>query len=501
MRKGPISACLVALALLVAAKNALAEQPSSEGSLDIGSRLELFVDDWLIDSMKALELKLHSPRPAGKVLILDRPWEGVTSAYISVFKDGDLYRMYYRGSSSKGYTVGSLLEPGERVIPEHPHVTCYAESRDGRNWTRPSLGLFEFQGSRENNIVWAAASSQCFMAFRDANPSAPRAQRYKALAISTESSPKRVIGLASPDGLRWQPVRKEAIIIQEETDSGADHAFWDTEQKRYVAYLRAFHPPPLKTIRLVARSTSADFLNWSELEFLDTGDAPVEHFYTSGAVPYFRAPHLYLAFPRRFLPWRTLDLYKDNRGSGVSDVVFLSSRDGLHWKRTFMEAFIRPGRNIRSWIHRANTPASGVVPTGEDEISLYLQRHYTFPSIHVERMVLRTDGFVSVHAGYAGGEFVTKPLIFQGENLHLNFATSAAGSIRVEIQDATGNPLPGFALEESPLIWGDEIEHTVRWERSHAKGTSDKPLARIARKLVRLRFVMKEADLYSLRFR
>lgn len=348
---GPISACLVALALTVAAKNALAEHPRSEGSLDIGSRLELFVDDSLIDSMKALELKLHSPRPAGKVLILDRPWEGVTSAYISVFKDGDLYRMYYRGSSSKGYTVGSLLEPGERVIPGHPDVTCYAESRDGRNWTRPSLGLFEFQGSRENNIVWAAASSQCFMAFRDANPSAPREQRYKALAI----------------------------IIQEETDSGGDHAFWDTEQERYISYLRAFRPPPLKTIRLVARSTSSDFLDWSELEFLDTGDAPVEHFYTSGAVPYFRAPHLYLAFPRRFLPWRTLELYKDNRGSGVSDVVFLSSRDGLHWKRTFMEAFIRPGRNIRSWIHRANTPASGVVPTGEDEISLYLQRSLHLP--------------------------------------------------------------------------------------------------------------------------
>ena len=489
------------LSLLLSLAVISAQPGKPEEPRDIGSRLELLVDDWLIDSMNDLELKLHSPRPAGKVLILDRPWEGVTSAYISVFKDGDLYRMYYRGSSSKGYTVRSLLEPRERVIPEHPDVTCYAESRDGRHWTKPSLGLFEFQGSRENNIVWAAASSQCFMAFRDANPAAPREQRYKALAISTESSPKRVIGLASPDGLRWRPVRKEAIIIQEETDSGADHAFWDTEQERYVAYLRAFRPPPLKTIRLVARSTSSDFLNWSELEFLNTRDAPVEHFYTSGAIPYFLAPHLYLAFPRRFLPWRTLELYKDNRGSGVSDVVFLSSRDGLHWKRTFMEAFIRPGRNIRSWIHRANTPASGVVPTGEDEISLYLQRHYTFPSIHVERMALRTDGFVSVHAGYFGGEMVTKPLIFKGENLVLNFASSAAGSIRIEIQDANRNPLPGFALEESPLIWGDEIEHTVRWERSHAKVTSDKPLARIAGKPVRLRFVMKDADLYSLRFR
>ena len=89
----------------------------------------------------------------------------------------------------------------------------------------------------------------------------------------------------------------------------------------------------------------------------------------------------------------------------------------------------------------------------------------------------------------------------RGGNLVLNFATSAAGSVRLEIQDAHGNPLPGFALEESPLIWGDEIEHTVRWERTHAKATSDKPLTRIAGKPVRLRFVMKDADLYSLRFR
>ncbi len=107
---------------------------------------------------------------------------------------------------------------------------------------------------------------------------------------------------------------------------------------------------------------------------------------------------------------------------------------------------------------------------------------------------------MSVHAGYSGGELVTRPLTFQGDTLVLNFATSAAGSIRIEIQDTEGDPLPGFAMEESPLLWGDEIEHKVRWERSHAKATSDKPLHRIAGKPVRLRLLMKDADLYSLRF-
>ncbi len=79
-----------------------------------------------------------------------------------------------------------------------------------------------------------------------------------------------------------------------------------------------------------------------------------------------------------------------------------------------------------------------------------------FPSIHMERMVLRTDGFVSLNAGYRGGEVVTRPLTFKGSTLTLNFATSAAGNIRVEIQDEAGRALPGFALEESPLVWGDE---------------------------------------------
>ena len=93
-----------------------------------------------------------------------------------------------------------------------------------------------------------------------------------------------------------------------------------------------------------------------------------------------------------------------------------------------------------------------------------------------------------------------KPLTSKGSNLVLNFATSAAGSIHIEIHDEAGRPLPGFALEESPLVWGDDIEHTVRWERSHARATSKEPLKRIAGKPVRLRLMMKDADLFSLRF-
>ena len=132
----------------------------------------------------------------------------------------------------------------------------------------------------------------------------------------------------------------------------------------------------------------------------------------------------------------------------------MSSRDGVHWDRRFLESFIRPGRDPRNWPQRTNTPARGIVPTAEDEISVYVERHRSAPTNHLQRLVLRTDGFVSVHTGYSHGEMVTRPLLFDGENLVLNFSTSAAGGIRVEIQDVRGHPFPGFSLEESPLIWG-----------------------------------------------
>ena len=482
--------------LLLCLVGPLTKASKSEEFLNIGSRLELFVDGYLIDSIEGIELKLHSPQPADTVLRFDKPWEGVTSGSTSVvFQDGDIYRMYYRGSSHKGYALESLLEPGEVVISEHPHTTCYAESRDGIHWSRPSLGLFEFEGSTTNNIVWMGKGSPAFLPFRDPNPEAPAQERYKAVGPARWKKSNGLFAFTSPDGIQWKQMQEEPILTDGAFDS-PNLAFWDIVNERYVAIYRDF----VNGVRTIKTSTSNDFKDWTPGKFGKFGNAPSEHLYTNATQPYFRAPHIYLAFPRRFLPWKTMGPFTEAHAGGCSDVIFMSSRDGFHWKRQ-LEAFIRPGREIRNWSHRSNTPGWGILETAPDEISLFINRHYTFPSNHLERMVIRTDGFISANAPYAGGELLTKPLIFEGSSLVLNFATSAAGSIRLEIQDAEGRPLPGFSLEDSPLIWGDEIEHTVRWERSHANATSEKPLARIAGKPIRLRFVMKDADLYSMRFK
>ena len=146
--------------------------------VDIGSRRELFVDAFLIESLKGEARQLlHRPTPREIVLVCDRPWEGNGPNYVTVLQDGDLYRMYYRG-----------LDCDRGLAAFHEYVYCYAESRDGVHWTRPNLGLFEFGGSKDNNIIISEQDEEfgtCsgnFSPFLDKNPEAPDAQRYKGLA-------------------------------------------------------------------------------------------------------------------------------------------------------------------------------------------------------------------------------------------------------------------------------------------------------------------------------
>jgi hypothetical protein len=234
------------------------------------------------------------------------------------------------------------------------------------------------------------------------------------------------------------------------------------------------------------------------------GDTPPEHLYTNQTQPYFRAPHIYIALPGRFMPDRQVLSDEEaealsipwNNGHGYwhdcSDAALLSSRGGNRYDRTFMESFVRPGRNRRNWTSRCNYPACGIVQTGSDEMSIYVERHNAQAGKYLERLTLRLDGFASLHAGYSGGELVTMPLTFTGDILELNYATSAAGHVRMEIQDQAGNPLPGYTLQDCPPIVGDDIKRTVTWN-----GNAD--ISRLVGVPARFRFELKDADVYSFR--
>jgi hypothetical protein len=130
-----------------------------------------------------------------------------------------------------------------------------------------------------------------------------------------------------------------------------------------------------------------------------------------------------------------------------------------------------------------------------NELSMYVSEgQWRDKAARLRRYTLRIDGFVSIHAPLGSAEFVTKPLTFTGEGLEINYSTSAAGSVRVEIQDPDGKPIDGFALADCPEIYGDRLDQTIHWKTGPNVG-------QLAGKTIRLRFALSDADLYSLRFR
>jgi len=477
-------------------------RPTAPAPLEIGSKLQLFVDRQLIESLDGLELRLHVP------VQQPLPKSALRGEYATVIKDGTLYRAYYRGSdpSYRG-----------RLYSGHSgEVTCYAESRDGREWTYPRLGLFTVNGTRENNVILAGQPpfSHNFSPFLDTRPGAAPNERFKALAGHPGYQRKiKADGLwafVSADGIHWRKRDGGPTIPYDPTWSHAfdsqNVSFWSEVEGQYVCYFRTWAPyrgslrsagapsdaaPNLEAghggdLRTISRTTSPDFRHWSPPVAMQP-NLPGEHLYTSQTHPYFRAPHIYVALPTRYIAGQVGAETADPM-HGSTDILFMSCRAGAKvFDRLFTEAFLRPGLDPQRWADRGNYVALNVVPTGDAEMSIYHAR-----SGH--RYTLRTDGFVSVRAGAAAGELLTKPVRFAGGELVLNLSTSAAGSLRVEIQDADGVAVAGFALADCRPIVGDAIEYAVRWR-------GDPELASLAGKPVRLRFVLKEADLFSLRFR
>ncbi len=476
------------LGLFVVAGWILVATDAEAAPVALGSRLELFTDDLLLGELRGCTRKLHEPRPANVALRFDAPWEGSFSGYVTVIHDGDRFRCYYRGNPTAGRD-GSDTE-----------VTCYAESRDGITFNKPALGLFEVGGTRSNNVVLAghAPFSHNFAPFLDTRPEVPAGERFKALAGTSE---RGLFGFVSADGLNWRKVRESPLITKGAFDS-QNVAFWSAGEQCYVLYFRTWTAGDFAGFRTISRSTSTNFRDWSAPVEMTFGDTPREHLYTSQTHPYFRAPHLYVAMPMRFLPGRKVLTDAQAKSLGVdpgyatdtAEAVFMTTRGGSRYDRTFLEGFIRPGPDLGNWASRAGLSALGVVPTGAAEMSLYKQAHYAQPSGHLVRYTLRTDGFTSVNAPFAGGEFVTKPFTFAGGELVVNFSTGAAGSLRAELQAESGEALPDHRLADAVEQIGDEVERVVTW-----KTGSD--LSRFSSRPVRLRFVMKDADLFSLRFR
>ena len=480
------------------------EQTESSGPIDIESRRELFVDRLLVERLENAQLELH---PLVRAKDRRKGLRGQLD-YGTVLKDGDLFRWYGRQYTQPG-THGSLMHTRGFGQVHLLEITVYAQSKDGVAWEEPELGIHQVEGWPKGNITLAGEFlvNHNFTPLIDTRPGVPAEQRYKGIGggkspprrwaervglfkapltwqyVREKYGPGGLYAYASPDGLHWKKLRQEAIIPVTVFDSNVlnvfdsqNVAFWSEVEGQYVCYFRLFE----KGFRAVARSTSPDFLSWSKPVVMK-GRMEKEHFYTNGTHPYFRAPHIYVCPATRFIP--------EERGKpkekSNTRVILMTTRAGSDtYDRTFgQEDFLADPAagnrtNYIAWTNGAQT--------GPGELSFY--------SCVGQRYTLRLDGFGSIHADKKRGEMVTKPLRFKGKELEMNFATSAGGKMRVEIQDADGKPLPGFALDDCEQMVGDQIERVVTWKNASGVG-------RLAGKAVRLRVVMQDADLYSIRFR
>lgn len=437
-----------------------AAKPS--GPRKVGTTHQLFLDDALIDSTENVRRVVHQPRkhPENPVLTYDKPWEGnCVLLWGSVLWDEqeDRFRMWYQ-------TYQKFGRPGESTL------VCYATSEDGIHWDKPSLGLIDYRGSKDNNIVLAPEPDRTIdspTVFRDPN-GGNRMYFHQKEGVRTA---------VSPDGLRWtwRPVVVKA--------GDRNTAYYDAARKRYRVITRI----PGRGLRTCGLWESKDgewFDAVGEILAPDKNDPPKTEFYGMIEFPY---AGVHVGFLEMFfVPTRRLN------------TQLTYSRDGLHWHRacerqTFLDCG-PPG----SWDYAWVTPSHNPPIRRGDKLYIFYQGRKTLhwaekPYGHIGAIglaFLRVDGFASMDALYEEGTVTTCPLLIEGKRLHVN-AAARPGFVAVEVLDQDGKPVPGLTRKDCrAMAMEDSIDRAMEW-------TSGKDLGAVAGESVRLRFVLQGAQLYS----
>lgn len=482
--------------------------------IELGTRRELFWDDYLVNTEKSTaKLCLHRLEKKELVMDFNMPWEGDGCSYFQIVKNGDSYRMYYG--------AGQIDKAGDITYMK----ICFVESKDGKTWVRPKLGLHEFEGSRDNNIILvreAPLEFDNFFVFIDTNPNCPPEEKWKGIGmIENHAKPfpaeRELWCYLSPDGIHFT---KSYIVTDGSVKNGGifdslNTAYWDEKDEKYKMYVRGIHSK--EEIRDVRYMESKDFKNWSEPKLLQFGEGAEDYpLYTNVISRYYRAPHILTGFPSRYVQRRSWnknfdqlcgregvekrreimkDLYR--AGLTVTDCVFMTSRDGINWHR-FDEAFITAGIERKTnWVYGDCYPAFGMIQTtsdkefAPDEISMYMHEGRRWGgSTRLYRYTMRQDGFASYRADYPQCTLYTKPFTFSGNKLSINFSTSARGYMFITLCDRFGKPIEGF---ESCELFGDSLDRTVYFGESC-------DVSALAGEEITMRFVMSDADIYSFVF-
>jgi len=424
---------------------------------------------------QGISLRVHAPTVDPTLVIApDRPWEGnYISPYATFLEDGGTLRCWYENGGGIGY----------------------AESDDGVTWEKPTLGLKEWNGSTENNLI--NISHYGHGVFID--PVAAASERYKMVSCRWTETERQILGAVSPDGLHWTPL-PEPLMDHQHADT-QNIGLYDQDLGKYVLYTR--QTGGLTQRRGVNRAESADFRYFppSEPVFENNPlDPPDVDIYCNG---YSRWPGATDAHLMR------LSLYE--RTPDTMNVHLATSRDGRIWHQPLGQT---------PWVASVPSPTgpyvtvyacAGVVPTGKGEWSSYVGVNRTLHNEPVERKksesgivrtVVREDGFVSL-SSRERGTFWTIPFELHSDAIHVNMHTLYSGFLRCQILSSSPGDvgsetqfirsIKGHTLDDCQPITGGHIDAPLTWN-----GSAD--VSHLRGQMVRLRFDLYRADLFAIRF-
>ena len=403
-------------------------------------------------------------------------WEQGGLYWVQVMRDGGRYRMWY-------------LAEGRSLDDMH---ICYAESEDGSDWRRPSLGLVAWDGSAENNLCFKGRGSHSASVFID--PTAPATERYKSAALGSWNEDEhgnelgcleawkrrrerdvclepnvflhgKVFGWTSPDGIAW--TRIEPPLLDHFCDTH-NVVTYDEARQSYVAYVRTHGVKG----RCVGRCEMKDFRVWPKPTLLfraDDQDPPDTSVYGPGYTLYPGRSDLHLMFPHIY-----------HHAADTVDIHLATSPDGIDWYRPERKPVI-PSRPEGEEAWPCVYPGISLLAPDQNTFMLpvvtgsdFHNQGYVRPEKRPRRRseyrwaTWPRDRLVGIEAEEEG-EFTLKSLPCSGQPIHLNYRTQTDGWIRVELMTDLGSPLQpgkglaGYRMEECLPLGGDSSEGVVRW--------------------------------------
>ena len=435
--------------------------------ISFGHRIEPLVDDYLIDTMTGMRFVSNTPQNRGKVICFENVWEGAGSLGLTAFEDEENIKLYYRGY------------PRHKSDDESSFQTsCISVSAkgDGLHFVPYPVNEIDYRGVTENNIVKMDSICHNFAPFYDTNPNCHADERYKAIGGKKQDG--GIFVFVSADGIHWKPLVDHAVITKGAFDS-MNMAFWDDCAKLYRCYSRYYD----NSIRAIQSCVSSDFIHWDAPIHNRYEDGITDQLYTNATRTIPGAEHILISLPMRYNPTRKK--VPEHGGSdhwsfdGASDMILMTSRDGVFWDRTLKDAWLAGSTYLHEWTERNFITCGGIIQR-KDEFLFYIEKNYRWEDCGIWAYSVPKYRFMSLYADSTEGQMVTKLLAFDSDDIYLNFSTSACGYVVVQVLDEDGN-----VRYISDELYGNEISAPLHIEG--LKGT-----------VGRMVFRLKEANLYAI---